>query len=102
MFAPVSVRVPVPALVRLPAPLIAPLYVVLLPFPPAVKAKLPKLIPPLPAIDPNVLSAPSCNKAPVLTVKAVLLGRLPLNSNVPPPTVVAPWYVFAPDSVKLP
>jgi hypothetical protein len=73
-----------------------PLNVVLLLLPPAVRVKLPRLIPPLPAIDPNVLSAPSCNKAPMLTVKAVLFGRLPLNSNVPPAILVVPSYVLAP------
>jgi hypothetical protein len=43
----------------LPLPLMDPLNVVLVPLPPAVNMKLPTLIAPLPAIDPNVLSVPS-------------------------------------------
>ena len=91
MFAPVSVSVPVPALMRLPLPVMDPLNVVLLLLPPAVNVKLLRLMPPLPVIEPIVLLTASCTTAPVPTVSALLLGRLPVTSNVPPDTVVMPW-----------
>jgi hypothetical protein len=75
----------------LPLPLMDPLNVVLVPLPPAVNVKLPRLMPPLPAIEPMVLLTPSCITAPVSTVSGLLLGRLPVSSNVPPATVVTPW-----------
>ena len=76
---------------RLPLPLMGPLNVVLLLLPPAVKVKLLRLMPPLPAIEPMVLLTPSCVSAPGATVNALALGRLPVISNVPPATVVMPW-----------
>jgi hypothetical protein len=76
---------------RLPLPLMDPLNVVLVPLPPAVSVKLPRLIPPLPAIEPMALLTPSCIRATGATVNALALGRLPVISNVPPATVVLPW-----------
>ena len=70
---PVRVNVPVPCLIRLPAPLSTPLYAVVLPFPPALSVigQLPstRLMLPLPASAPTL----NCVIALLLLLKSKLL-----------------------------
>ena len=89
------VRVPEPAFVRPPVPLIGPVNVVLLLLPPAVRVPEPSVMVPAPAIDPTVVVLPLVsNIAPDEIVTAVDDDRAPagleLNFRVPALTVVEP------------
>ena len=89
------VRVPEPAFVRPPVPLIGPVKVVLVLSPPAVSVPEPSSMVPAPAIEPtDVVLLLVSNVAPDETVTAVDDDRAPseleLNFRVPALTVVEP------------
>ena len=86
--APERVKVPVPTFVKLPVLLITPLKVVSGVLP-AVRLRV-KVMLPAPASEAIVSSAPTTYVAPLLTVTAVLLDKVPVTFKVPAETVVVP------------
>jgi len=105
VFTPDKVNVPVPALVKLPVPLMTPLNVVLVLSFPDVKAAEPNVTVPLPANEPiESLKLFKFHVAPLATVTALLepMAFATPFFNIPALMVVAPVYVFAAASVKVP
>src|SRR6185437_5344020 len=103
---PDKMNVPVPPFVKLPTPLITPLYVVelLLLLPPVVNVA-DNVTFPAPAKDPTVCAKLFKFKmAPLATETSLPLPKLFAipACNVPALTAVAPVYVFALDKVRMP
>ena len=93
VLTPLKVKVPLPALIRLPfEPEITPLKVVFALLPPAVSVLLPRVILPAPAIEATVSLTATLYTAPLSTVTAVLSDNRPdpETVNVPALTCVVP------------
>src|SRR5262249_47869570 len=103
--APDSVRLPVPILVRPPVPAMAPEKVVFVLSPFAVRVAEPKVTLPPPGREPMVwFKLARSRVAPDATVNALAAENAfaAPACSVPALTAVAPEYVPAPDSVRLP
>ena len=91
-FAPVSVSVPAPFLLRPPAPEIVPLNSVDAPLPPAVSDPPVSVTDPAPARLPISCAAAISSVAPLSTVTALTTGMAepPTTRSVPNATLVSP------------